>query len=75
VDDPRGTVAESSHVGAEVGFAILTPVNDFISHRFAVMLKPSFGFGYRLDGPTDTKRTMYTWSVGVHVPTEFLSFR
>ena len=74
-DDPRGAFPKSTYVGIEAGLAIITPLNEYVSHRFAVMVKPSVGFAHRLDGPIDSKRTMFTWSVGAHVPAEFLTFR
>jgi len=73
-DDPRGAFPESTYVGIEAGIALVTPLNEYVSHRFAVMFKPSVGFAHRLDGPAGLKRTMFTWSVGAYVPTEFLGF-
>jgi hypothetical protein len=52
-DDPRGAFPESTYVGVEAGIAIITPLNEFVSHRFGVMFKPSVGFAHRLDGPFD----------------------
>ena len=74
-DDPRGAFPESTYVGVEAGFAVITPLNEYVSHRFGVMFKPSVGFAHRLDGPAGLKQTMFTWSVGAHVPAEFLTFR
>ena len=73
-DHPRGAFPESTYVGIEAGIALVTPLNEYVSHRFAVMLKPSVGFAHRLDGPAGLKRTMFTWSVGAHIPTELLTF-
>ena len=73
-DDPRGAFPDSTYVGVEAGIAVITPLNEFISHGFGVMIKPSFGFAHRLDGPAGLKRTMFTWSVAAHIPVEFLTF-
>jgi hypothetical protein len=73
-DNPRGAFPESTYVGVEAGIALITPLNEYVSHRFGVMIKPSVGFAHRLGGPAGLKRTMFTWSVGAHIPTEFLTF-
>lgn len=52
--DPRGAVAASTYVGVEAGYTVL-------------FCKVSVGFARRLDGPAETKRTMFTWNTGVHV--------
>ena len=73
-DNPRGAFPESTYVGVEAGIALITPLNEYVSHRFGVMFKPSIGFAHRLDGPAGLERTMFTWSVGAHLPMEFLTF-
>jgi hypothetical protein len=71
---PRGAFPESSYVGAEAGVAFITPLNEYFTSRFGVMVKPSFGFAHRLGAPAGLERTMYTWSVGAHIIADFLTF-
>ena len=52
--DPRGAFAASTYVGVEAGYTV-------------VLCKVSVGFARRLDGPAETKRTMFTWSTGAHI--------
>jgi hypothetical protein len=69
--DPRGARPESTYLGVEAGPAIGIPLpvewygGDSILP--IIMIKPSFGFAYRLDGPAELKNTMFTWSTGAHV--------
>jgi hypothetical protein len=69
--DPRGARPESTYLGVESGFALTLPfppewyTGDFIHP--VIMIKPSFGFAHRLDGPAELKNTMFTWSTGAHV--------
>jgi hypothetical protein len=54
---PRGSTGQSTYVGVEVGYVSLGRV--------------SLGVARQVDGPSDRRDTIFTWSVGVQFPYGF----
>lgn len=54
---PLGSTGHSTYVGLEVGYQTLGRV--------------SFGVAHQVDGPSDRRDTILTWSVGVQLPYGF----
>ena len=54
---PRGSTGQSTYVGLEVGYQSLGRI--------------SIGVAHQVDGPSDRRDTILTWSVGVQIPYGF----
>ena len=52
---PRGATSEATYVGAEAGLVLMS-------------VRLSAGVAQRAAGPSESRATIFTWSVGVQVP-------
>ena len=57
LSSPRGSTGQSTYVGMEVGYQTMGHI--------------SIGVARQVDGPSDRRDTMLTWSVGVQIPYGF----